>query len=106
MKKINAFTTPVVLGLLLLSASAQAAGQQAVLMLGGRFCDFYPREITDALMAVKGVTGVDLKSMKGHAVVSHDGTVKPEALITAMKGVKGTKMGVEWYCTAEAEASK
>lgn len=29
MKKINAFTTPVVLGLLLLSASAQAAGQQA-----------------------------------------------------------------------------
>ncbi|HTP40974.1 MAG TPA: hypothetical protein VML36_00990 [Nitrospiria bacterium] len=93
---------PVVLGLLLLSASAQAAEQKTVLMLGGKFCDFYPKEITDAMMAVKGVTSVDLKSMKGHAVVSHDATVNPATLVTAMKAVKGTKMGVEWYCTAEA----
>jgi len=80
---------------------AAAAEQKTVLMLGGKFCDFYPKEITDALTAVKGVKAVDLESMKGHAVVTHDGNVKPESLVAAMKGVKGTKMGMEWYCTAE-----
>ena len=80
---------------------ATAAEQKTTLMLGGKFCDFYPKEITDALTAVKGVKAVDLKSMKGHAVVTHDGSVKPEAFVTAMKSVKGTKMGMEWYCTAE-----
>jgi hypothetical protein len=52
-------------------------------------------------MAVKGVIGVDLKSMKGHAIVTHEKAVTPEALVAAVKAVKGTKMGVEWYCTAE-----
>lgn len=85
----------------LTAGPASAAGQKVTLMLGGKFCEFYPKEITEALTAVKGVQGVDLKSMKGHAVVEHDGTVKPEALVAAMKNVKGTKMGIQWYCTAE-----
>jgi copper chaperone CopZ len=80
----------------------EAAGKPITLMLGGKFCEFYPKELTEALMKVKGVKGVDLKSMKGHAVVEHDDSVKPEALVAAMKNVKGTKMGMEWYCTAEA----
>jgi mercuric ion binding protein len=84
------------------SAQAGAAEQKVTLMLGGKFCEFYPKEITDALMGVKGVTGVDLKSMKGHAIVMHDGSVKPEVLVETVKGVKGTKTGMEWYCTAEA----
>jgi len=100
---MNHLTTPivpVVLGLLLLSASVEAAGKQTVLMLGGNYCDSYPKELTDALTAVKGVTGVDLKSMKGHVVVSHEDTVTAETLVAAIKKVKGTKAGVEWSCTA------
>jgi len=27
--------------------------------------------------------------------------VNVDALLGAVKGVKGTKMGVEWFCTAE-----
>jgi len=80
---------------------AAATGKPITLMLGGKFCEFYPKELTEALMKVKGVKGVDLKSLKGHALVEHDGSVKPEGLIAAVKGVKGTKMGMEWYCTAE-----
>ncbi|MBM4120992.1 MAG: hypothetical protein FJ249_00135 [Nitrospira sp.] len=78
-----------------------AAGKPITLMLGGTFCEFYPKELTEALMKVKGVKGVDLKSLKGHALVEHDGSVKPEGLVAAVKGVKGTKMGLEWFCTAE-----
>ncbi|HTP42615.1 MAG TPA: cation transporter [Nitrospiria bacterium] len=91
---------PVVLGVLLLTAPAGAAEQKTVLMLGGKFCEFYPKELTAALKAVKGVTSVDLESMKGHVIVTHDGTVKPETLINAVKSVKGTRMGINWYCDA------
>ncbi|MEW6543450.1 MAG: cation transporter [Nitrospirota bacterium] len=78
-----------------------AEGKTIVLMMGGRFCEFYAKELTEALKAVKGVKAADLKSVKGHARVTHDGSVKPEALVAAVKGVKGTKMGMEWHCTAE-----
>jgi copper chaperone CopZ len=91
---------PVVLGFLLLSTGAHAAAQKTVLMLGGNSCEFYLDDVAKALTAVKGVTGVDLKSMKGHVVVSHDGTVKTETLIAAVKNVKGTKGGAEWHCDA------
>jgi len=100
MKTLATLIVPVALGLLLLSASAHAAEQKTALMLGGKFCEFYPKEFTAALMAVKGVTNVDLKSMEGHAVVTHDDTVKEETLIQAVESVKGTKLGVKWYCTA------
>lgn len=78
-----------------------AADQKVTLMLGGKYCEFYPKQVTDALMKVKGVKSVDLQSMKGHAVVEHDGSVKDDQLLEAIKGVKGTKGGVEWYCDAE-----
>jgi len=83
------------------SMRAVAADQKVTLMLGGKYCEFYPKQVTDALIKVKGVKAVDLQSMKGHAVVEHDGSVKEDQLLQAIKGVKGTKGGVEWYCTAE-----
>ena len=102
MNSITKLVIAMAFGVALIAVQVGAADQKTTLMLGGKFCEFYPKEITDALMGVKGVQAVDLKSMKGHAVVMQDGTVKPETLVTAMKGVKGTKMGMEWYCTAEA----
>ena len=101
MRSITILGLAVVFGMSLLLSAAGAADPAVTLMLGGKFCDFYPKEVTEGLMAVKGVKAVDLKSMKGHAVVTHDGSVKPETLVAAMKGVKGTKMGMEWFCTAE-----
>ena len=74
-----------------------AADQKTILALGGNYCDFYPKEITRALMAVKGVKAVDVNIMKGHVVVTHDDSVTPESLVEAVKGVEGD----EWYCTAE-----
>jgi copper chaperone CopZ len=102
MRPIRSLTIATALAVGLAVVPVGAAGQKVTLMLGGRFCEFYPKEITEALMLVKGVKAVDLKSLKGHAIVEHDGSVKSESLVEAMKKVKGTKMGMEWYCTAEA----
>lgn len=101
MRKFATLVLAVALGVTLIAVQVQAAEQKTTLMLGGKFCEVYPNEITLAMMAVKGVIRVDLNSMGGQAIVVHDGTVKPEALVAAMKEVKGTKVGVEWYCTAE-----
>jgi periplasmic mercuric ion binding protein len=101
MRRVLSLAVAVILGMGVAAMQTEAAEQKVTLVLGGKFCEFYPKEITGALMKVKGVTDVDLKSMSGHAIVTTDGTVKPEELVAAMKGVKGTKMGIEWYCTAE-----
>jgi copper chaperone CopZ len=101
MYRILSLAVAVMLGISFVSIQTEAADQKIALMLGGNYCESYPKEITAGLMKVKGVTGVDLKSMEGHAIVTTDGSVKPEALVAAMKSVKGTKMGMDWYCTAE-----
>jgi copper chaperone CopZ len=95
------FAAAVLLYTSIENMKTEAADQQVTLMLGGKFCEFYPKQVTEALMKVKGVKAVDLQSMKGHAIVSHDGTVKTEDLVAAVNGVKGERMGVEWYCTAQ-----
>ena len=75
-----------------------AGEEKVVLMLGGKFCDAYLGDVEVALAKVSGVKTVDLKSMKGHAVVTvESGKVKPEQLATAVNGVKGDS----WYCTGE-----
>lgn len=89
------------IGFGLMTAYADAAEQNMTLTLGGRFCEFYPNELTASLKGVKGVSDVDLTSMKGHAIVKTDGTVKDADLVAAVRNVKGTKMGIDWYCTAE-----
>ncbi len=71
---------------------------KVTLMLGGKFCDLYKGEVESALRKIAGVTAVDLKSMKGHAIVTADpGKVKPEQLTAAVNALKGDG----WHCKAE-----
>lgn len=75
-----------------------AAEQKVVLMIGGKFCDAYLGDVDAALKRKQGVKAVDLKSMKGHAVVTIDGEqVKAGQLSAAVNGVKGDG----WHCTAQ-----
>lgn len=75
-----------------------AAETKVTLMLGGKFCDAYLGEVSEALTKVEGVKKVDLKSMKGHAVVTIDGDkTRPAQLEKAVNGVKGDG----WHCTGE-----
>lgn len=95
--------TFITLGCLIGFACAMAtpvfAGEERVmLMLGGKYCDAYVGNVQDALAKVPGVKTVDLKSMKGHAVVTiESGKVKPEQLASIVNGVKGDG----WYCKGE-----
>lgn len=71
---------------------------KVTLMLGGKFCDLYKGEVESALKKIAGVTAVDLKSMKGHAIVTTDpGKVKPDQLAAAVNALKGDG----WHCKAE-----
>jgi mercuric ion binding protein len=80
------------------SVATLAAEQKVTLMLGGKFCDAYLGDVKDALTKVDGVKNVDLKSMKGHAIVTIDGEkAKPANLAKAVNGVKGDG----WHCTGE-----
>ena len=76
------------------------AGEQKVtLMLGGKFCEAYLGDVEVALAKLSGVKAVDVKSMKGHAVVTMDRSkVKVDQLATAVNGVKGDG----WHCTGQA----
>ncbi|HJR77633.1 MAG TPA: heavy-metal-associated domain-containing protein [Nitrospiraceae bacterium] len=75
-----------------------AAEQKVTLMLGGKFCDLYLGEVSNALTKIDGVKNVDLKSMKGHAIVTIDGEkTKPAQLAKAVNGVKGDG----WHCAGE-----
>ncbi|MEI8013547.1 MAG: heavy-metal-associated domain-containing protein [Nitrospira sp.] len=83
-----AMTTPVFAG-----------EQKIILMLGGKFCEAYLGDVEAALAKVSGVKAVDVKSMKGHAVVTMDGEkVKAGQLAAAVNGVKGNG----WHCTGQA----
>ena len=78
--------------------SSPAGGQKVTLMLGGTFCDSYPDDVEMALKKVPGVKAADLKSMPGHAVVQVEpGKAKPDQLVAAVNGVKGSG----WHCTAQ-----
>ena len=77
---------------------AAAEDKQITLMLGGKFCEFYPDNIKQALTALSGVKAVDLQRMKGHAIVTVDTSkTKPKELTAAVNKVKGEG----WHCTAE-----
>lgn len=80
--------------------SAQGSGEQKItLMLGGTYCDLYLGEVESAVKKVPGVKTVDLKSMKGHAVVTVEGgKATPQHLVDAVNGVKGEG----WHCHARA----
>lgn len=78
-----------------IATSAFAGEETVTLMLGGKFCNAYLKDVRDALTNVDGVKAIDLKSIKGHAVVTVDSSkVEPEQLATAVSTVKGDS----WYC--------
>jgi len=84
---ICAMTTPVF-----------ATEQKIMLMLGGKFCEAYLGDVEASLAKLPGVKAVDLKSMKGHAIVTTDGaTIKANQLTAAVNGVKGDG----WHCTGQ-----
>jgi len=93
------FGVALVCGILLAILPAAAAeDKQITLMLGGKFCEFYPDNIKQALTALSGVKAVDLNSKKGHAIVTVDPSkTKPKELTAAVNKVKGEG----WHCTAE-----
>ena len=78
---------------------AQAATERTVmLMLGGQYCDLYLNDVESAIKRIAGVKAVDLKSMKGHAVVTLEGDkATPKQLAEAVSGVKGEG----WHCSAQ-----
>ncbi|HBR50610.1 MAG TPA: hypothetical protein DEA71_11045 [Nitrospira sp.] len=78
---------------------ARAATEQKVmLMLGGQYCDLYLGDVESALKKIAGVTAVDLKSMKGHVIVSLESDKPtPKQLAEAVNGVKGEG----WHCSAQ-----
>jgi periplasmic mercuric ion binding protein len=81
-----------------MATPAFAGEQKIVLMLGGKFCEAYLGDVERALAKLSGVKAVDLKSMKGHAVVTLDGErVKTDQLAAAVNGIKGDG----WHCTGE-----
>jgi copper chaperone CopZ len=71
------------------ASPALAAEQTVTLVLGGKLCDLDRSSVEAALKQVPGVTGLDLKSVKGSVVVRADAPVKPETLEAAVNGVKG-----------------
>ena len=98
MQSVRMFSLVFAIGVVLVGVTAWAADQKVTLMLGGKFCEFYPEAVETALKKVSGVTGVDLKSKKGHAVVEVEaGKVTPDQLADAVNGVKGEG----WHCKAE-----
>ena len=98
MSRTRTVALMVMVGLFALSATAWAVEQKVTLKLGGQFCEFYPGEVETALKKVAGVTAVDLKSKKGHAVVTGDASkMKPGDLTAAVDAVKGDG----WHCKGE-----
>ena len=89
----------VLIGFMCTMAAPVFAGEEKVmLMLGGKYCEAYLGDVEASLAKLSGVKVVDLKSMKGRAVVTiESGKVKPAQLVTAVNGVKGES----WHCTAE-----
>jgi len=81
-----------------MATPALAGEQKVMLMLGGKFCEAYLGDVEASLTKLPGVKAVDLKSMKGYAVVTLDGEkVKADQLAAAVNGVKGDG----WHCTGQ-----
>lgn len=100
MRSAGRLTLAMVAASIIFTSAAWAADQKVTLTLGGKLCDLYLGEVESALKKVGGVTAVDVKSMKGHAVVTGDpGKMKPDQLVTAVNGVKGDG----WHCKAEVK---
>ncbi len=67
------------------------------LKLGGENCEFYLGAVEEALKKVKGVQTVDLQSKKGQALVTTDGTLNVDQVVSAIDSLSGEG----WNCEAE-----
>ena len=93
----------VIIGLIAATTStAVAAGDKEVtLNLGGKFCEFYPEDITAALKKLPGVKSVDAVERRKFVTVKfEDGKVTPAQMVTAIGGVKEEG---KWHCEAKVK---
>ncbi len=80
------------------STAVAAADKEVTLNLGGKFCEFYPEDITAALKKLPGVNSVDAVERRKFVTVQYeDGKVTPQQMVTAIGGVKEEG---KWHCEA------
>ncbi len=80
------------------STALAAGGKEITLNLGGKFCEFYPEDITAALQKLPGVKSVDAVERRKFVIVKYeDGKVTPQQMVTAIGGVKEEG---KWHCEA------
>ena len=81
------------------TSTAVAAGDKEVtLNLGGKFCEFYPEDITAALKKLPGIKSVDAVERRKFVTVKYEGgKVTPQQMVTAIGGVKEEG---KWHCEA------
>ena len=71
--------------------------------LGGKFCEFYPDEITDVVMALPGVKKVDAVKKRKFVMVEFDAEkAAPKEMIAAIEKLKGDR----WFCAASVSEKK
>ncbi|NGZ98329.1 MAG: hypothetical protein CV089_19760 [Nitrospira sp. WS110] len=96
MRSLLNVTFAVSIAIVLCADKTEAATQRVNIKLGGEYCKFYLIEVDKALKRVAGVKGVDFQTMKDHVIVTMvHGRVKPQDLLSAIRGVKGDG----YHCT-------
>ena len=95
----------IIAGLISLVAEVHPgwAEETVRLDLGGKFCEFYPNEITDALMALPGVKKVDAVKKRKFVMVEFDSEkATTNEMTAAIEKVKGDR----WFCAAKVSEKK
>ena len=96
----KSFVIPVITALITVvgaaTSTAWAGDKEVTLNLGGKFCEFYPDDITAALKKLPGVTSVDAVERRKFVIVKYEeGKVTSEQMVTAIGGVKEEG---KWFC--------
>ena len=100
----KAFVIPAITALAafgLATSTAWAENKEVTLNLGGKFCEFYPEEITAALKKLPGVQSVNAAERQKFVIVRYEtAKVTPEQMVTAIAGVKEEG---KWHCEARVK---
>ena len=101
MNIVKLFLIPVITTLITIggtTSTAWAGDKEVTLNLGGKFCEFYPEDITAALKKLPGVKAVDAAERRKFVTVKYaEGKVTPAQMVTAIGGVKEEG---KWHCEA------
>lgn len=105
--KQKVFLYLIIAGLIGLMAGVQPGwadkAEKVRLDLGGKFCEFYPNEINDALVELPGVKKVDAVKKRKFVMVEFDAEkVTPKEMTEAIGKVKGSR----WFCAASVSEKK